>query len=217
MKLEALVILWATLGIVFFSYIILALKVLWEVRQEKRRAKSLEKSKLLELEDILASGLKSAHIDPNNTSSTAIIVNMVQQGYTIKYKTFIPFREVYAAKKPKRDIYIRRFLPVDRLHFVLARELIRLVCGSEKPKDKSLSRSIHSSFKEKNEHRQNQDYMAASLILQKDTFWDEIVKANYFELPVREREEFAFHAAQKYNIDPSVVFRRISELKVINN
>ena len=217
MKTEALVILCTTLGIVFFSYIILALKVVWEVRQEKRWAKSLEKSKLSELEDMLASGLKSAHIDTSNASSAAISINIVQQGYALKYKAFIPFREVYAVKKPKRDIYIRRFLPADRLHFVLARELIRVVCGSKIPKDKSLSRGAHSLFEERNERRQNQDYMAASLILQKDAFWDEIVKADYFNLPVRERKEFAFQAAQKYNVEPSVVFRRISELKVLNN
>lgn len=217
MKLEALIILYTTLGIVFFSYIILALKVVWEIRQEKQRAKSLEKSKLLELEDMLASGLKGAHIDPDNTSSAAIIVNMVQQGYTIKYKTFIPFREVYAAKKPKREIYIRRFLPADRLHFALAHELMHVIYKPEELEDKSLSRDIHSFFKERDESEQTRDYMAASLILQKDTFWDEIVKADYFDLPVKERKEFAFQAAQKYNVEPSVVFRRISELKVINN
>lgn len=217
MKTEALVILCATLGIVFFSYISLALKVVWEVRQEKQRAKSLGKSKLLELEDMLAYGLKNAHIDTSNASSAAIIINMVQQEYTTKYKTFIPFREVYAAKKPKQNIYIRRFLPADRLHFVLARELVRVICGSEKPKDKSLGRGVHSFFEERNERRQNQNYMAASLILQKNAFWDEIVKADYFNLPVRERKEFAFQSAQKYNVEPSVVFRRISELKVLNN
>lgn len=217
METEALVILYTTLGIVLFSYTFLALKVAWEVRQEKQWANSLEKTKLLELEDILASGLKSAHIDTSNASSAAIVINLVQQGYTIKYKSFIPFREVHAAKKPKQDIYIRKSLPADRLHFVLARELIRVVCVSEKTKGESLGRSVHSSFEERNEHRQNQNYMAASLILKKDAFWDEVVKVNYFNLPVRERKEFVFQAAQKYNVELSVVFRRISELKLLNN
>lgn len=215
MKLEALVILYTTLGIVLFSYIFLALKVVWEVHREKKWARALDRPKLLKLEDLLGSCLEDVQIDVNDTTSIESLIE--QQGYTVKYRTLVLFREAYTSKKPRHDIYIRRFLPAERRHFALAHELMHIIYKPEELEDKSLSRDIHSFFKERNEHRQNQDYMASSLILQKDTFWDEIVRADYFNLPVRERKEFAFQAAQKYNVEPSVVFRRISELKALNN
>ena len=40
MKPEALIILWTTLGIVFFSYVVLALKAVWEINREKKRIKA---------------------------------------------------------------------------------------------------------------------------------------------------------------------------------
>lgn len=213
MRKESLIILWSTLGIVFIAYLFLTLKLIWEIYREKKWIKSLGKSQLLELEDLLDSCLKSAQIDFDNTVSIDSLI--IQQGYTIKKKLIMPFSEAYTTKKPKCDVYIRSSLTNDRRHFALAHELMHIIYKSEELEEKSLSRDIHRILKSRAESEQIRDYMAASLILRKDSFWNEIIRAHYYEISPKERKAFVFQSAEKYNVEPSMVFRRISELGII--
>ena len=71
MKQEALIILWATLGIVFFSYVVLALKVLIAIRRERERKRALNRSKPTEPENRTGSCLSTAQTDTQGTPQIA--------------------------------------------------------------------------------------------------------------------------------------------------
>lgn len=212
MKKESLIILAGTLGLVLSSYLILFLKSMWEIKHEERWIKSLGKTRLLQLETLLDGCLQAAKINVKNGCSIDTMIE--QQGYAIQER-FMLFREAYTTKQPACGVYIRKALPSARRHFALAHELMHIIYRQEELDSRPLSRDSHLFFRNRDESEQIRDYMAASLILQRDTFWKELTDARYFDSTPQDRKNFVYLSAQKYNVEPSMVFRRISELNVI--
>lgn len=213
MNRDSLILLLTTVGTVLLAYLIIAIKVAWEIFHDKRWVVSLGKQKLLEYEGLLDKCLETAHIDPN--ASLSIDSMIEHQGYKINDKLFMLFREAYTSQKPERDVFVCKLLSPERRHFALAHELMHIIFKPNELEEKPRSRNFHSLLKARNENEQIRDYMAACLILRKDSFWEEIMEAKYFDMTPQKRKEFAYKTAKKYNVEPSTVFRRISELKVI--
>lgn len=213
MKKESLTILLGSLSLVVLSFLILFLKLLWEKVHEDRWIKSLGKERLLQLEDQLETCLQVAKISKKDYTSIDALIG--QQGFAIQEKQFMLLREAYTTKHPAKEVYIRKTLPSDRRHFALAHELMHIIYKQEELDTHPLGRDIHLLFKIRDESEQIRDYMAASLILQKDIFWSELMEAHYFSITPQARKNFVYKSAQKYNVEPSMVFRRISELNVI--
>lgn len=213
MKNESLIILFGTLGFLLLSFIVLLLKFLWEVVHEDRWIKSLGKEQLLQLEDQLENCLQAAKISSKDDVSIDAMIE--QQGFSIQEKQLMLLREAYTTKRPVKEVYIRKSLPSNRRHFALAHELMHIIYKQEELDIHPLSRDIHLLFRSRDESEQIRDYMAAGLILQKDIFWNELMDVHYFNITPLERKDFVYKSAQKYNVEPSMVFRRISELNVI--
>lgn len=213
MKMESLIILWGTLGPIALACLVTFLKVFSDVVRERKWVKTLEKSQLIQLENQLEDCLRKAKISAGQFVSIDSMIE--QQGFSIQEKRFMPLREAYTTKSPACEVYIRKALPSDRGHFALAHELMHIIYKQEELDNRPLGRDIHYLFKARDESEQIRDYMAASLILQKDSFWRELVDAQYFSSSPKDRKDFVYRSAQKYNVEPSMVFRRISELNVI--
>lgn len=62
-----------------------------------------------------------------------------------------------------------------------------------------------------------EQYMTDAFLLDKDSFWKEVEDAQYFSLSPKERKAFAYAAAQRHNLEPNVIFRRIWELKILHS
>lgn len=213
MRKESLTILLGTLSLVALSFLALLLKLLWEIVHEDRWIKSLGKERLLQLEDQLENCLQVAKI--NKKDYTSIDAMIEQQGFSIQERQFMLLREAYTTKHPAKEVCIRKTLPSDRRHFALAHELMHIIYKQEELDARPLSRDIHLLFRIRDESEQIRDYMAASLILEKDVFWNELMEVRYFSITPQARKDFVYKSAQKYNVEPSMVFRRISELNVI--
>lgn len=213
MKMESLIILWGTLGLIALTCLAAFLKVFSDVVREEKWVKTLGKAQLLQLENQLEDCLRKAKLSAGQVVSIDSMIE--QQGFSIQEKRFMPLREAYTTKSPACEVYIRKALPSDRRHFALAHELMHIIYKQEELDHRPLGRDIHLLFKARDESEQIRDYMAASLILQKDSFWRELMDAQYFSSSPKDRKDFVYRSAQKYNVEPSMVFRRISELNVI--
>lgn len=213
MRKESLTILLGALSLVVLSFLALLLKFLWEIVHEDRWIRSLGKARLLQLEDQLENCLQVAKINTRDCASIDAMIE--QQGFSIQEKQFMLLREAYTTKRPAQEVYIRKSLPSDRRHFALAHELMHIIYKQEELDAHPLGRDIHLLFRIRDESEQIRDYMAASLILQKDIFWNELMEVRYFSITPQARKNFVYKSAQKYNVEPSMVFRRISELNVI--
>ena len=214
-KRESWALLLITIGVVFVSYAFLSVKLLWEIWHERNWIKSHGKLKLLQLEDQLIQCLQSAQIPIAQKNPLSIETIIEQQGYQIKEKHFMLLREAYTTKKPQCDVYVKKSLSSDKRHFALTHELMHIIYKPEELDEKPLGRNIHLIFRIRDDEEQVRDYMAASLILKKDVFWKELEERHFFALAPKQRKEFVFDVAQRYDVEPSMVFRRINELKVI--
>lgn len=213
MENQGLRLLTASLTILIVAYVSIAIKLLYDIIHENRWVKSLKKPQLLELEEQLDNCLQEAQIDLEDHSSVDSIIE--QQGYSIQEKRFMLLREAYTAKHPAQEVCIRRSLPSSRRHFALAHELMHIIYRQEELDTQPLGRDRHLLFRVRDESEQIRDYMAAGLILPKDVFWNELEDVNYFDMSPRDRKNFVYATARKYDVEPSMVFRRIDELSVI--
>lgn len=204
----------AALVLIFIVYGVMLLRLVLSIRREKKWLKSLTKKDLLGLEDLLSDCLANYNINREDFSSIAEIIT--NSGYTIKEKAFMPLSEGYTTKKPINGVYIWKFLSSGKKHFTLAHELMHIIYMPEDLDTRQQRRRFHSLFRIRNKDEQTRDYMAASFILPRDMFWQELVEADYFNMPPDERKSFVFEMAMKYDVETPTVYRRIDELKVLN-
>lgn len=205
MQNESQVFLYTILGLLFFGWGCELLTFLLERVLQRRWLESLDKPGLLRLEDQLEDCLKRAAIDPAQDSSIDKMIASLD--FPVREKLFIPLREAYTAKQPEPGVYVRKFLPDNRR--------MHIIYKPEELDDHPAGRGVHSMFRLRDQEEQERDYMDAGLILPKDAFWRELTEAGYFEPSVEGRRQFVYRAARKYHVQPSMIFRRISELKVI--
>lgn len=215
MKSESIMLMKAAFSILAVSYGWLILKFFLEKVLKDRWLKSLDKDGLLKLENQLDTCLEAAAIDPSTPAPIEDIIR--SQKFFIREKHFIPFREAYTICDKEASVFVKRSLPSDRRNFALTHELMHIIYKPEEIVGQPAGRSIHSMFRLRDETEQERDYMAASFLLRRDSFWKELTDANYFECSPSERKEFVYRSARKHNVEPSMVFRRISELNVMRS
>lgn len=191
------------------SAVISGIAALLEIHREQRWRKTLNKKDLLDLEDELKRCLGPI---PSNTKVEDIIKS---RGYTIQEKPIMMFRQGYTTKRPKQDVYVWKYLTQDRRRFTLAHELMHIIYHPEELDEGQGNRNRHSFLRMRDLREQERDYMAASILMPREKFWQELIDADYFNLSPKSRRDFVYRAAQEYNVETSTVFRRISELKVI--
>lgn len=214
MKQDVNILVGVLLVIISLYSIVFAIKLALEDNRQQNRIKTLGKNGLLKLEATMWKCLKSASIEPESVPSIERIIN--SQGYAIKEKLVIFGKEAYTTKKPEKIVYIRMFLPISKRRFVLAHELMHIIYLPDELDKHMAGRDRHSFWHSRTPEEQNRDYMAASLLLQRDSFGKEFDEADYAEMSPEERKTFVNRIAQKYQVEPSMVYRRIDEFCVLS-
>lgn len=207
---DAKTILTINIGVIAAEIVILFLHGCWCVRRERRRTKSLKRDKLLQLENQLNTCLEKAGLHRDKRLSVEEMIK--NRGFSIQEVWFIP---AYTTKKPADRICVWKFLPKERKNIALAHELMRILYKPEKLDHHTTGWDIHSLFKSRSVDEQVRDYMAAALILPKDEFWEELMDVDYINADPETRKQFVYAAAARYDVETPVIFRRISELRVL--
>lgn len=213
MKRESIIVLLEVLIPAFTCFIYMVWVVCRDLLGEREWRSSLQRDELLKLEETLGECMKKYGVFPKD--QIPIEQTIEDQGYRIQRRFWLYKKDGYTTQLPDQDVYVRSFLSAPKRNFVLTHELMHIIYMPEELNESPQGHRPRSFFGKKDKREQERDYMAACYIMPRDKFWSEIQDANYFGLDFKERKSFIYRTAQKYNVEPSTVFRRISELNVI--
>lgn len=210
MNRESIIVL---LEVLLPVLICLIYTVLRDLLGERAWRRSPRRDELLRLEETLGECMEKYGVLPEGQRS--IEQTIEDQGYRIHQRLWLYKKDGYTTQMPDRDVYVRSFLSDPKRNFVLTHELMHIIYIPEELNESPQGHRSRSFFARKDKREQERDYMAACYIMPRDKFWSELQEADYFELDSKGRKYFVYSTAQKYNVEPSTVFRRISELNVI--
>lgn len=213
MKRESMIVLLEVLIPVFTCLIYKMWVVCRDILGERKWRRSLRRDELLGLERTLGQCMEEHRVLPR--SERAIEQTIMEQGYQIRQRVWLYKEDGYTTKLPDREVCVRNFLSAPKRNFVLAHELMHIIYMPEELNESPRGHRPRSFFGKKDRREQERDYMAACYIMPRDEFWSEMQEAGYFGLDSKGRKSFVYLAARKYDVEPSTVFRRISELNVI--
>lgn len=210
---QAMVVVITTLSIVVLSYIYLFFRYKWECVAYKKWKSGLTKGNLLESEKELFACMERLNVKVDTPCKVEQMI--FQQNYKIRESPFLFLREAYTTKAPQRVVVVRKFLPKERRNFALVHELMHIIYKPEQLGEHHQGRGVHCLFIRRDLEEQKRDYMAASLLLPKDTFWHELEEASFFTLKADEQKQFIYKTAKNYMVPTDTVLRRIQELRVL--
>lgn len=208
-------VFYGMIGAVCLVYFLLLIRHLFHLRAEKCWRNSLDKESLAENEKILSECLRVAGI--SDTSSIDVESIIQQQDFSIKEKRLLLFREGYTNTQPNNKVVVRKGLQKAKRNFVLGHELMHILYKPEQLVEHPQNRGVHSIFRQRDPDEQKRDYFAAALLLPEDVFWTDLEKIGYFSFGKREKLNSVYMLSEKYNVEPSVVARRIQELRVLKS
>lgn len=204
----------AALTIIFLAYVIMLSRLFLKIRREEKWIRSLKKDDLASLEDLLSNCLVAHEIRREDGDAIDDIIR--KKGFPIKTTLMLSEGRTVNDGSSKKGVYISRFLSSEKRNFTLAHELMHIIYSPEGSDTRRQYRWFHVPFGSRSKDEQTRDYMAASFLLPKDLFWQELLTVDYFSLSPEKRKTFVCEMTAKYGASASTVYRRIDELRVLN-
>ncbi len=162
---------------------------------EKKLGEFLESNKISRREDLLrlcqSLNVQIETVPPINRhlNGAEAVIDSSENGYIVR---------------------VAENLGVKQRRFAIAHEIGHVVMGDELP----VKRNGHGIFI-RSKDEQIRDYIAAAILLPRDKFSQLLAEKRFYSLGTKGKNEFIATVSEEFDVDESVVIKRIKECKLL--